>query len=136
MKFFNEFIEVRKTRNRLPHWQQDGATFFITWCLADSIPQELMHRFLAAKGKWLAENPQPWSAETEAEYHRIFSMEMERLMDAGHGSCVLRKPECREILHAAMAKHEAVRFQTTPSSSCRTTFISSSPSWRGSPWRR
>jgi hypothetical protein len=38
MRFFNEFVEVRKTDGKLPHWQQPGATYFLTWRLADSIP--------------------------------------------------------------------------------------------------
>ncbi len=31
MKFFNNETEIVKTRNRLPHWQQEGATYFVTW---------------------------------------------------------------------------------------------------------
>lgn len=42
MRFFNEFVEVRKTGGKLPHLQQPGATYFLTWRLADSIPEERM----------------------------------------------------------------------------------------------
>jgi hypothetical protein len=38
LKFLNEFAEIRKTGNRLPHWQQDKATYFLTFRLADSVP--------------------------------------------------------------------------------------------------
>jgi hypothetical protein len=31
--------EVNIARRRLPHWRQSGATYFITFRLADSLPQ-------------------------------------------------------------------------------------------------
>ena len=37
VKFFNEFVEIAKTRNRLPHWQQDGSTYFVTYRLNESL---------------------------------------------------------------------------------------------------
>jgi len=60
MKFFDALAETRVTRNRLPHWQQDGATYFITYRLADSIPQVLMNQWRQDREHWmellLAEN--------------------------------------------------------------------------------
>jgi len=58
MRFFNEFIEVRKTGQKLPHWEQPGATYFITWRLDDSIPQELMEKWTRERDEWLLENPE------------------------------------------------------------------------------
>lgn len=112
MKFFNDFIEVSKIKNRLPHWQQDEATFFVTWRLADSIPKEKMDEWFVEKNKWLEENSQPWDEKTEAEYHSIFSAEMESMMDSGHGKCVLRKPECLDVLVNVFGKYEGVHFLT------------------------
>jgi len=37
--FFNPYAEIRQTKNRLPHWQQNGVVYFITFRLADSIPE-------------------------------------------------------------------------------------------------
>ena len=36
---FDEFADVEITRRRLPHWQQEAATYFVTFRLADSIPR-------------------------------------------------------------------------------------------------
>ena len=60
MKFFDALAETRVTRNRLPHWQQDGATYFITYRLADSIPQVLMNQWRQDSEHWMELNPQPW----------------------------------------------------------------------------
>ena len=43
-------------------------------------------------------HPQPWSAEVEREYHERFSGAIERWLDAGHGSCILRRPDCAGVV--------------------------------------
>ena|GEM_PF-5519111 len=57
VKFFNDFAETRKTRNTLPHWQQEGATYFVTWRLADSIPQELLDKLRLERVGWIVKKP-------------------------------------------------------------------------------
>jgi REP-associated tyrosine transposase len=41
LRFFNPYAEIRQTGNRLPHWQQEGAVYFVTFRLADAIPAKL-----------------------------------------------------------------------------------------------
>jgi REP element-mobilizing transposase RayT len=110
VKFFNEFVEIAKTRNRLPHWQQDGSTYFVTFRLNDSIPKVLMDKWTANRNRWMLNHPQPWDEETEMEYHRLFSAEMDLMLDAGHGECVLRKREHAEIVREELGKHDGVRY--------------------------
>lgn len=110
VKFYDELAETKIGLNRLPHWQQRGATFFVTYRLADSIPKELMDRWMEEKAKWIAEHPQPWDEATEAEFHRIFTARIDRLMDRGHGVCVLREGRCRMILAESFASFEGVRY--------------------------
>jgi len=110
MRFFNDFIEVRKTGGKLPHWEQPGATYFLTWRLADSIPEELMVKWRAERDGWLLEHPKPWEPETEEEYHRVFSMEIERLMDKGYGSCVLRDGRVRKVVEDSFGSADGTRY--------------------------
>jgi putative transposase len=110
MKFYDHLAETRVTRNRLPHWQQDGATYFITYRLADSIPQELIVKWRKDRDIWIAQNPQPWDRETETEYHRLFSSELDRMMDLGHGSCVLRESEVRGLVSGTLLKFDGERY--------------------------
>jgi hypothetical protein len=42
--FFNPFAEIAKSANHLPHWEQPGATYFLTFRLADAIPASLRNR--------------------------------------------------------------------------------------------
>ena len=41
LRFFNPYADIRFTANRLPHWQQQGAVYFITYQLADAVPHHL-----------------------------------------------------------------------------------------------
>ena len=102
LKFFNPFAEIERTANKLPHWQQPGATYFITFRLGDSIQAELRNRWQAERDQWLLHHPKPWSVEVEAEYHLRFSQQIDQWLDAGHGSCLLRDPETRRILEGAL----------------------------------
>jgi hypothetical protein len=41
MCFFNPYADIRFTANRLPHWQQEGAVYFVTFRLDDAVPNRL-----------------------------------------------------------------------------------------------
>jgi putative transposase len=89
-RFFNPYEEIRFTENLLPHWQQKGATYFVTFRLADSVPTHLLTQWEEERAIWLRFHPAPWDVETELEYHKRFTGAIERWLDAGYGSCVLR----------------------------------------------
>ena len=89
LKFLNEFAEIQKTGNRLPHWQQGKATYFLTFRLADSIPVSQLNEWREERNFWQMDHPKPWSPETEAEYHRLFSARIDHFLDQGLGSCLL-----------------------------------------------
>ena len=108
-KFFNPFAETRETENRLPHWQQEGAVYFITFHLADSLPSHLLMQWKTERSAWLDAHPKPWTPAIEREYHEKFSGVIERLLDAGHGSCALRRPECSAIVAGALRHFDGER---------------------------
>jgi putative transposase len=88
--FFNPYADIRFTTNRLPHWQQEGAVYFVTFRLADAIPHKLRTQWESERETRLHLHPQPWTAEVEHEYHERFSSAIEGWLDAGHGTCILR----------------------------------------------
>jgi putative transposase len=111
LQFFNPFAEIRHTENRLPHWQQNGAVYFITFRLADSIPTNLRHDWERERDTWLAIHPQPWSSDTEREYHKRFSGRIEQWLDAGYGSCFLQRPDCAAVVDEALRHFDRERVQ-------------------------
>src|SRR5438094_5462903 len=82
LQFFDPYLEIRKTENRLPHWQQQGGVFFVTCRLADALPQQLLDDWESERATWFRLHPQPWDTQTELEYHKHFSGTIERWLDA------------------------------------------------------
>ena len=109
-RFLREHEQIRKTTNRLPHWQQEGASYFVTFRLADALPESLLARFRAEREAWLRFHPEPWDEGIEAEYHKRFSTTIDRWLDAGHGECRLGQPETAGVVAGAFAHFDAERY--------------------------
>ncbi len=58
--------------------------------------------------KW---NPEPWSPEQEALYHKKFSGALERWLDEGHGECLLRQPAVRKAAERVFTKFDGDRYR-------------------------
>jgi len=82
-------------RRHLPHLDQLGSIYFVTFRLADSLPQKLLRRWLDERNDWCRTHPEPWDVEAQKEYKRLFTARMEKWLDAGYGECVLREERCR-----------------------------------------
>jgi len=109
LRFFNPYADIRFTANRLPHWQQEGGVYFVTFRLADAVPHNLRTQWESEREAWLRVHPQPWTGEVEREYHERFSGAIERWLDAGHGSCTLRRRDCAGIVAEALRYFDAQR---------------------------
>jgi REP element-mobilizing transposase RayT len=110
LRFFNPYEETRHTKNWLPHWQQEGAVYFVTFRLADAVPQSLVKAWESERSIWLGFHPQPWTVKTELEYHQRFSGTIERWLDAGHGSCLLRRTDCAQSVGNALQHFDGERY--------------------------
>jgi putative transposase len=109
LRFFNPYANIRFTANRLPHWKQEGAVYFVTFRLADAVPRRLRDEWENERQGWLQVHPEPWSNDTELEYHKRFSSAMEQWLDAGHGSCVLRRRDCAQLVDATLQHFDSQR---------------------------
>ena len=110
VKFFNPRGDIEKTEHKLPHWQQDEVPVFVTFRLADSLPQELLQTFLADRERFLLDNPQPWDEITEACYHGRFSDKLDEALDAGHGCSALRDPLIAQIVQERLHHFDDQRY--------------------------
>lgn len=108
--FFNPDKEIDIHTHRLPHWQQREVFYFVTWRLADSLPQAKLKQWREEKEMWLRLHPEPWDGETEEEYHRRFSDRIDKWLDAGEGSCVLREPRLANIVAEAFQYFDSTRY--------------------------
>lgn len=108
-RFFNPYAGPRQSENRLPRWQQTGATYFVTFRLADSIPLDVLDKWQGDREAWLRLHPEPWDGEIEIEYHRRFSGVLEERLDEGCGACWLRRRDCAEIVTEALRYFDGER---------------------------
>jgi putative transposase len=100
--FFNPEEEVDKHGGKLPHWQQGEVMQFVTFRLADAMPQGKLKQWKEERDVWLKWHPQPWDNETEKEYFKRFIDKLEKWFDQGAGSCVLKAPMMRKHLEETL----------------------------------
>src|SRR5512140_359169 len=93
----------------LPHWRQDGATYFVTFRLADSLPEEKLTILREEREKWRRENRAPTSDELE-EFSLAHRSRVERWLDLGSGSCILAMPQVARIVDEAIGFFNGVRY--------------------------
>jgi putative transposase len=85
----------------LPHWRQDGATYFVTFRLHDSLPQAKLQELRAFKADWERRHPPPRQRQDLDALARETMQRVETWLDQGAGSCCLRSAAVsREVLEA------------------------------------
>ena len=108
--YFDPRADVDVSRRNLPHWQQEGRTYFVTFRLYDSLPQEKLEVLRKNRAEWLYTNPEPWSAAQSQEYHELFSEKVQQWLDAGHGFCLLKDPALAQIVADALRHFDGERY--------------------------
>ena len=101
---------VDRTSRHLPHWQLDGGFYFVTWRLADALPQSRLRAWMEERREWLAKHPKPWDSTMREEYRTRFPKRIDSWLDAGYGQCVLRRAENRQVLAEALLYFDGERY--------------------------
>ncbi|QQL44810.1 transposase [Sulfuriroseicoccus oceanibius] len=108
-RYLNPYEEIHKAEaGKLPHWQQDDVMQFVTFRLADSIPQSLLRSIKRERDEWVAHHPQPWSQAESSEYFELFHQKLDGVLDQGLGECCLRDPKVRAILEDVFMRGHGV----------------------------
>jgi putative transposase len=95
----------------LPHWRQDGATYFVTFRLADSLPQIKLDELASLKQDWERQHPLPRSEVILQLWARQASERLERWLDEGMGKCVLKEPSLAALLTSALHHFDNDRYE-------------------------
>ncbi|MDF7826580.1 hypothetical protein P4B35_21295 [Pontiellaceae bacterium B12227] len=121
---------MRIYHRNLPHWRQDRATYFVTFRLGDSIPQQKLLQWREEDQLWLeahgvercsapfscvggngaehrsTELPEPLREEFVRRSARRLHVELDRC----HGCCLFRRLEAREVLADALGHFHGSRW--------------------------
>ena len=109
-------IPVTVYHRHLPHWRQDGATYFVTFRLADALPQSKLHELEAMKREFAAKHGAcgtDWQsalrkkgAAIPHEAWEVFChdqlLRIEQWLDQGMGNCPLKRPDIANIVVDAL----------------------------------
>jgi putative transposase len=107
-------------QRHLPHWRQDGATYFVTYRLADSLPKAKLDELKSLKAEWERQHSAPRTAQesrpTQAnavmeERLRQVQERIERWLDQGMGSCVLQHGSLAALVTSSMHHFNDERFE-------------------------
>ena len=101
---------IVKSRRKLPHWTQEGATYFITFRLADSLPREKLVALEAFRAEWERAHPEPRDEEVWRLLSRETLRRVEDWLDAGSGECWLRNEACASFVTQAMRHFDGERY--------------------------
>ena len=92
-------MKVDETKGNLPHWTQDKKLYFVTFRLADSLPQNALRDYKLFC-QWREEVlsvcgdiPEEWRKYNILRHNRML-----QYLDAGYGECILRNGKLRRII--------------------------------------
>jgi hypothetical protein len=96
------------SRGVLPHLKREGATYFITFRLAGTLPQAVHLKFKAERSVLIAaaeaaRRPLTW--QEQEEVFRWYSGRVDKYLVSGHGDCWLRQPEIADLVANAIRFH-------------------------------
>lgn len=115
---FDEHQAVRIYQRNLPHWRQDGCTYFVTFRLVDSIPAGVQREWEYEQAAWLkARGIQydgrrgSWRSQLrklpqqeQFLFEKHFNRQVQACLDRGLGECWLKEPECINAVREQLFK--------------------------------
>jgi len=102
------FIPLDRTRpiefyqRNLPHWRQQGATYFLTIHTRDSLPETALKSLEETRKNWLIRNPPPHDGGRLQALGRLIAQRTEDWLHRSEGSCPFGYFEHRDRLHQAL----------------------------------
>jgi REP element-mobilizing transposase RayT len=118
-------VPVTVYYRHLPHWRQDGATYFVTFRLADSLPQSKLNELKSLKREFAASHGicgtdwqsvlrkhgesiprEAWEAFCHEQMRR-----MEQWLDQGMGSCQLKRSDIANIVVDVMHHFDGEQYE-------------------------
>ena len=101
------------TRGYLPHVKREGASYFVTFRLADSLPKEVLlkiqgeraerlQRFHAQQEAAKLSGAPSSASDTPGEIERDYFRKLDGYLDKGRGECCLQQPDIADLVADAL----------------------------------
>lgn len=122
-------LPLRVYEQALPHWRQDGATYFVTFRLHDSLPQSKLRELRQLRAEWQRRRRSPprvdlshssrstghtlrAAFESDEQLSRELIRRVDTWLDEGMGSCVLRLPEASAAIVNCIQRGDGIHHET------------------------
>jgi putative transposase len=103
-------LPIEMYSRNLPHWRQEGATYFVTFHLADALPLSKKKELESLRRDLEAKHPIPRNEKAWTVYaNEIFRL-VEKWMDAGSGECWFSQPVFAKELERAILHYNSIRY--------------------------
>ena len=105
-------VSIRE-RGKLPHWEKEDGIYFVTFRLADSLPQKVSEQLRSEREqteKILTSLDRELSFSEKQKIDKLFSEKVDEYLDQNFGECHLRKPEIAKILADAIKHFDGSRY--------------------------
>lgn len=100
--YLNKDERIEQWIHNLSHWEQEGRIQFVTFRLADSLPQVKLAELREELNKFESQHPKPWDDKTRNEFLKSKNKKIEYWLEQGYGECVLKRSNVRQILTNAI----------------------------------
>jgi REP element-mobilizing transposase RayT len=111
---YNPVVPRIRSRGKLPHWEADNAIYFVTFRLADSLPQNVLRGFEFERRDIIAIADKMDRSVSQTEQKRLEDLLSERIqdkLDAGTGSCSLARPAIADIVSTTLQRFAQTRYR-------------------------
>jgi REP element-mobilizing transposase RayT len=113
LRYFS-MLSGRRTRGYLPHLSVEGATYFVTFRLAGSLPHDLLASLKERRDDLMRRAAADPQGPADRERHPPFSSfadEVDSLLDQSTGELWLGRPEIASLVASALQHFAGQRYQ-------------------------
>jgi len=103
-----------RNRGHLPHWEAATAIYFVTFRLADSLPQDALRRILFSRKDIPLNAAQMGREISETERKRLAKLHarrIEKYLDTGVGECFFRNPVVAKMVSDSLRQFNDSRYR-------------------------
>ncbi len=103
---------IERRHRRLPHWTADGATYFVTFRLQDSLPVSLAQEARLERMNIIRTAQQIHRDLTDSEHDRLRNLrrKLELALDKGIGQCWMLNPAIACVVADAIQHFDRERY--------------------------
>jgi putative transposase len=94
----------------MPHWRQDGATYFVAFRLGDSLPHEKQEYLRRLRDEWQRVLPADRTKELDEQYSKNVLRYVEASLDQSYSACNLRDASAASLLEACLRHFHDERY--------------------------